>query len=96
LSSQHTVESSYSKKRAKNGLHRARSFCQGKLIFLEDELLGKVKIPRTDEGYDIELEEGKNLRIAIDMNETSHTELILSIDDKTSSGKVEFNLVKGC
>jgi hypothetical protein len=25
-----------------------------------------------------------------------YTELILSIDDKTSGGKVAFNLVKGC
>jgi hypothetical protein len=29
------------------------------------------------------------------MNELAYTELILSIDDKTSSGKVKFNLVKG-
>jgi hypothetical protein len=30
------------------------------------------------------------------MNELAYTELILLIDDKTSSGKVEFNLMKGC
>jgi hypothetical protein len=34
--------------------------------------------------------------IAAGMNELAYTELILSIDDKTSSGKVAFNLVKGC
>jgi hypothetical protein len=30
------------------------------------------------------------------MNELAYTELILFIDDKTSSGKVAYNLVKGC
>jgi tellurite resistance-related uncharacterized protein len=62
----------------------------------KDVLLGKVKVPTTDEGYDIESEEGKKLTIAADMNELVCTELILLIDDKTSSGKVAFNLVKGC
>jgi tellurite resistance-related uncharacterized protein len=59
-------------------------------------LLGKVKVPGTDEDYDeTESEEGKKLTIAADMNELAYTELILSIDDKTSSEKVAFNLVKG-
>jgi hypothetical protein len=57
-------------------------------------LLGKVKVPRTDEDYDMKSEEGKELKIAADMNELAYIELILSIDDKTSSGKVAFNLVK--
>jgi hypothetical protein len=30
------------------------------------------------------------------MNELVYTELILSIDDKTTNGKVAFKLVKGC
>jgi hypothetical protein len=62
----------------------------------KDVLLGKVKFPRTDEGYDMESEEGKKLTIATDMNELAYIELISLIDDKTSSGKVAFNLVKGC
>jgi hypothetical protein len=62
----------------------------------KDVLLGKVKVPRTDEDYDMESEEGKKLTIAADMNELAYTELILLIDDKTRSGKVVFNLVKGC
>jgi hypothetical protein len=37
----------------------------------------------------------RKLAIAVAMNELAYTELILSIDDKTSSAKVEFNLVKG-
>jgi gag-polypeptide of LTR copia-type len=61
----------------------------------KDVLLGKVKIPKTDEVYDMESEEGKKFIIAADMNELAYTELILLIDDKTS-GKVAFNLVKGC
>jgi hypothetical protein len=43
----------------------------------------------------MELEEGKKLKIAADRNELAYIELILLIDDKTSSGKVAFNLVKG-
>jgi tellurite resistance-related uncharacterized protein len=42
----------------------------------KDVLLGKVKVPRTDEDYDMESEEGKKLTIAADMNELAYTELI--------------------
>jgi hypothetical protein len=59
-------------------------------------LLGKVKAPRTDEDYDIGSEEGKKLTISANIYELAYTKLILLIDDKTSSGKVAFNLVKGC
>jgi gag-polypeptide of LTR copia-type len=59
-------------------------------------LLGKVKISKTYEVYDMELEEGKKLIIAAGMNELAYTELTLSIDVKTISGKVTFNLVKEC
>jgi hypothetical protein len=62
----------------------------------KDVLLGKVRIPMTDEDFEVDTEEEKKLRIAADMNELAYTELILSIDDKTSNGKVAFNLVKGC
>jgi hypothetical protein len=61
----------------------------------KDVLLGKVRIPMTDKDYEVDTEEGKKLRITADMNELAYTELILSIDDKTSNGKVVFNLVKG-
>jgi hypothetical protein len=58
-------------------------------------LLGKVKVPKTDEDYDMDSEEGKKLKVAADINELASTELILFIDEKTSNGKVAFNLVKG-
>jgi hypothetical protein len=61
----------------------------------KDVLLGKLRIPMTDEDYEVDTEEGKKLRIAADMNELTYTELILSIDDKTSNEKMAFNLVKG-
>jgi hypothetical protein len=59
-------------------------------------LLGKVRIPMTDEDYEVDTKEGKQLGISANMNELAYTELILSMDNKTSNGKVEFNLVKGC
>jgi hypothetical protein len=63
---------------------------------IKDFLLGWVKIPRTDEDYDVESEEGKKLTSAADMNELTYNELILLIYDNTGNGKVAFNLVKGC
>ena len=36
------------------------------------------------------------MSVIIEMNEIAYTELILSIDVKTSSGNVAFNIVKGC
>jgi hypothetical protein len=42
----------------------------------KDVLLGKVKIPKTDEVYDMESEEGKKMIIAADINELAYTELI--------------------
>ena len=62
----------------------------------KDVLLGKVTIPKTDEVFNVESEEGKKMTMTADLNELAYTELILSIDDKTSSGKVAFNLVKAC
>jgi hypothetical protein len=38
----------------------------------KDVLLGKVKVPRTDEDYDMESEEGKKSTIAADMNELAY------------------------
>jgi hypothetical protein len=61
----------------------------------KDLLLGNVNILRTDEDYDMNSDEGKKLTTAADMNELAYTELILSLDDKTRSRKVAFNLVKG-
>jgi hypothetical protein len=46
-----------------------------------------------DEKFDDGTESGKKKSIAI---EIAYTELILSIDVKTSSGKIAFNLIKGC
>jgi hypothetical protein len=41
-------------------------------------LLGKSRIPKTDEEYKIDSVEGKRL---IDLNEFAYMDLILSIDD---------------
>ena len=59
-------------------------------------LLGKLSIPKADEEIDEGPEAGKKMSVIIQMNEIAYTKLILSIDVKTSSGKVAFNIVKGC
>jgi hypothetical protein len=58
-------------------------------------LLGKVRILKTGEDYEMNSEEGKKLMIAADMTDLAYTGLILSIDDKTGSSKVAFSLAKG-
>jgi hypothetical protein len=37
-------------------------------------LLGKVKVPRTDEDYEMESEEGKKLTIAVEMSSSLRTD----------------------
>ena len=62
----------------------------------KDLLLGKWSIPKSDKDFDDVSDEGKkNLKI-IELHEIPYTELILSIDVKTSNRKKSFNLVKGC
>jgi hypothetical protein len=74
-----------------NGLHGTRSSLPKQDAMALKIFLGKVRIPMTDEDYEVDTDEEKKLTIAADMNELAYTELILSIDDKTSKGKVAFN-----
>jgi hypothetical protein len=55
-----------------------------------------LPIPTVDEKFDEGTESGKKKSIDIEMNEIAYTELILSIDVNTSSGKNTFNLIEGC
>jgi hypothetical protein len=41
-------------------------------------------------------ESGKKKSMTIELNEIAYTKLILSIDVMAHSGKVAFNLIKGC
>ena len=63
---------------------------------IKDVLLGKVSIPKTNEEINEKTDEGKIMMKIFDLNELAYTELILSIDVRTSSGKVAFSMVKGC
>ena len=63
---------------------------------IKDILLGKLTIPKTSDEINEKTDEGKTMMKILDLNEIAYTELILSIDVKTSSGKVAFNMVKGC
>jgi gag-polypeptide of LTR copia-type len=62
----------------------------------KDVLVGKLSIPKADEEYDEVSDLGKKMSRSIELNEIAYTELILSIEVKTSSGKIAFNIVKGC
>ena len=54
---------------------------------IKDVLLGKVSIPKTNEEINEKTDEGKIMMKIFDLNELAYTELILSIDVRTSSGK---------
>jgi hypothetical protein len=51
--------------------------------------------PRWMTNFDEVSDIGKKMARTIDLNDTSYTELILSIDVKSSYGKIAFNIVKG-
>ena len=76
--------------RSEKFLAKAKRYC------FKDALLGKVTIPKTDEVLNVESEEGKKMMMTADLNELSYSELMLTIDDKTGSGKPTFNLVMAC
>ena len=73
-----------------------RFLAKAKRFGFKDLLLGKLSIPTADEEIDVESESGKKKSVIIELNEIAYSELIFSIDIKTSSGKVAFNLIKGC
>jgi hypothetical protein len=55
-----------------------------------------LPIPKADEEFDEDSVTGKKTRHAIELNEIAYTELLLSMDVKTSFGKFAFNIVRGC
>jgi hypothetical protein len=73
-----------------------RFLAKSKRFGFKDLLLGKLSILKVYGNFDEGTESGKKKSIAIELNEIAYTDLILSINVKTSSGKVAFNLIKGC
>jgi hypothetical protein len=59
-------------------------------------LMGRLTISSSDEGFDKLSEIGKEKSRIIELNEIAYTELNLSIDVKTSSGKTASNIVESC
>jgi hypothetical protein len=63
---------------------------------IKDVLLGKVLILKSSEVFDKKTDEGKRMLRIIDLNEMAFTELALSFDVSSSSGKIAFGIVKSC
>jgi hypothetical protein len=59
-------------------------------------LFDKGNIPKSDEEINEMTEEGKFLMQNESLFEMAHTELILSIGVRSSSGKVVFRIIKEC
>jgi hypothetical protein len=70
--------------------------CQSKTFWFQGLLIGKLSIPRVDEEIDEESESGMKKSAIIKLNEITYAKLIISIDIKTSNGKVVFNPFKCC
>jgi hypothetical protein len=64
------------------------------MFWFQGFAIRKVVHPTVDEKFDEETESGKKKSIAIEMNEIAYTELILSIEVKTSSGVLLLILLK--
>jgi hypothetical protein len=62
----------------------------------KDVLIGKLSIPRADEDFDEDSVTRQKMKNAIEVNKLAYTELLLSIDVKTSFGKIAFNILRGC
>jgi hypothetical protein len=60
----------------------------------KDVLIGKLSIPKADEEFDEVSDLGKRMSRSIELNEIAYTELILSIDVKTSNGKMHSILLR--
>jgi hypothetical protein len=59
-------------------------------------LFRKDHIPKSSEVYDEKTNEGKVMLRIINLNEMAFTELVLSIDVSSNSGKIAFEIVKRC
>ena len=58
--------------------------------------MGKLEITKTDEEINEKTEGDKNNLRDIELDEIAYTECVHSIDVRSCSGKVEFNMDKGC
>ena len=56
--------------------------------------MGKVEIPRSSDESDERIEKGRELIRAIYLNKIAFTELVLSIDEITSSGKIALRIIE--
>ena len=69
---------------------------KAKFSGIKDVLLGKLQIPKSSEEFEEKTEEGRKLLKNADLDELAFTELILSIDVSSSSGKIAFGILKSC
>jgi hypothetical protein len=62
----------------------------------KDVVTGKLSIPKADEEFDKDSDMGKKMLNAMELNKVAYTERLLSINVKTSNGKIAFTIVKRC
>jgi hypothetical protein len=81
------------KKKEKLSTWREKFLLKARRSGIKDILFGKVTIPKTNEEINYRNDEEKSTLKISDLNELAYTELILSINIRTISGKEE--VVKG-
>ena len=73
-----------------------KSLAKAKPSSIKDILLEKPQSPKSSEEFEEKTEEGKRVLKNADLNELAFTESILSIDVRSSNGKIEFGILKIC
>jgi hypothetical protein len=58
--------------------------------------LGKIQIPKSSEEFQGKTEKGRKMSKNTDLNKLAFTELILSIEVSSCSGKLAFGISKSC
>jgi hypothetical protein len=85
----------FSEKRDELPIWNEKLLAKSKRSGFKDVSIGELNIAKSDEENE-KTEEGKVLMKNAHLNEIAYTELIPSIDVRSSSGKVLFSIIKGC
>jgi hypothetical protein len=73
-----------------------KCMAKAKRYGFKDILTKKLSKPKADEEFDQDLDMGKKMLNAIELNKVAYTECLLSIDVITINANIAVNIVKGC
>ena len=86
--------STFSGKKADRTVWEEKFLAKANVKGYKKILLGKEIAPIDEEDFDENTPEGREKKRRRDANEAAYTDLVLSIDGSSASGRVAFNLVR--